>query len=352
MRTRMKKNRKQTVFFLMAGIVLCLTGCGNSGQENINAGMDAIAAMDYKQAITSFESALLNGENVRLLYRGQGLAYMGMTQYAEAAQAFERALQNSNILVDSLDYDINYYLATAYYKSGEKQKAMEVYDAILALKSTEADAWFLRGTVKLELGNYEGAMADFDKAISLNSKDYGRLISIYQVLEQNGYKEIGQEYLQKAMEDSSSMTDYELGRISYYLEDYATASTHLERAREKGDEETMLYLGRTYEALGDYNYAASVYSTYLTEHNDSEQIYNQLGICRMQMGSYQEALSAFQAGMSVEDNSMLQTLQFNEIVAYEYLGEFKKAAVLMENYLKTYPDEEAAIRENSFLQTR
>lgn len=348
----MRTNSRIKACLFTAGLILCLTGCGNSGQENIDAGMEAIVSMDYQQALSSFESALLNGENMRLLYRGQGLAYMGMTQYEEAAQAFEKALSYSNILVDGLDYDINYYLATAYYKKGDKQKAIEVYDGILALKNTETDAWFLRGTVKLEMGNYEAAMADFDKVISLNSKDYGRQISIYQVLEQNGYKEIGQEYLEKAMEDSASMTDYELGRISYYLEDYATASTHLERAREKGDEATLLYLGRTYEALGDYNYAASVYNAYLAEHNDSEQIYNQLGMCKMKMGSYQEALTAFQAGMNVEDNSMLQTLQFNEIAAYEYLGEFKKAAVLMENYVKTYPDEEAALRENVFLQTR
>jgi len=54
----------------------------------------------------------------------------------------------------------------------------------------------------------------------------------------------------------------------------------------------------------------------------------------------------------VENNEIAQTLAFNEIIAYEYLGEYKKAAVLMEGYLSTYPDDEAAQREYGFLKTR
>lgn len=353
MAIRMKTNKKYKVCLALAGMMIFLAGCGKNGQENIKLGMEAVENMEYEQALTCFENALANGEDNRLLFRGQGLAYMGLTRYAEASQSFEKALANSNVIVDNMDYDINYYLATAYYKNGEPDKAVAVYDAVLALKDTERNAYFLRGAIRLEQGNYEAAIQDFDKTISLNKKDYGQLIAIYEVLEKNGYKQIGQEYLQAAMEaDEKSMTDYERGRISFYLEDYASASTYLERARANGDEETILYLGKTYEALGDYNYAANVYSTYLAEHTDSEQMYNQLGICKMRMGNYEEALSAFQAGMNVENNSMLQTLQFNEIVAYEYLGEYKKAAVLMESYLKTYPGDETAKRENIFLQTR
>lgn len=353
----MKNNKrcknKYKVCLIAAGMVLCLTGCGKSGQENIKAGMEAVVGMEYEQALAYFENALAKGEDSRLLYRGQGLAYMGLTEYEQAAQSFEKALASSPILIDNLDYDINYYLATAYYKNGEPMKAIGVYDAILALKDTEKTAYFLRGTIRLEQGSYDTAIQDFDKTIALDKKDYGQLISIYEVLEQNGYKQVGQEYLQAAVEaDEKSMTDSERGRISYYLEDYGVASTYLERAREKGDEETIFYLGKTYEALGDYNYAASVYSAYLEQHADSERMYNQLGTCRMKMGNYEEALTAFQTGMNVEDNSLLQTLQFNEIVAYEYIGEYKKAAVLMENYLKTYPGDEAAKRENVFLQTR
>ena len=54
----------------------------------------------------------------------------------------------------------------------------------------------------------------------------------------------------------------------------------------------------------------------------------------------------------LQDTSMDQSLTYNEIVAYEYLGQFKKAAVLMESYLQKYPTDEDARREYIFLNTR
>ena len=69
----------------------------------------------------------------------------------------------------------------------------------------------------------------------------------------------------------------------------------------------------------------------------------------MQMGEYELALSAFQAGMSIEDNAMMQTLKFNEIVAYEYMRDYKTAAALMNDYLKSSMTPST---EYQFLKTR
>ena len=57
-------------------------------------------------------------------------------------------------------------------------------------------------------------------------------------------------------------------------------------------------------------------------------------------------------GMNVRDNSIIQTLKYNEIVAYEYMQEFRTAATLMKDYVKLYPDDKAARREYEFLKTR
>lgn len=56
--------------------------------------------------------------------------------------------------------------------------------------------------------------------------------------------------------------------------------------------------------------------------------------------------------MNIEGNNMMQTLKFNEIVTYEYMGEYKTAAALMNSYLRSYPDDTTAKREYEFLQTR
>lgn len=334
--------------------VFLFTGCGTSAKnENLNAGMEQVALLEYDNALTSFEAARAAGEEERLISRGEGLAYMGKTLYAEAAQAFEKALAGSDGRISDLDYDINYYLATAYYKQGELERAIKVYDAIIALRSEERDAYYLRGVIYAEQGRLEEAQTDFDKTLALDGTDYDRLIEIYGVLEKNGYKEIGQTYLQTAMDaGTKNMTNYEKGRICYYLGDYENARTYLEKARDENGYEAVLFLGKTYETLGDNNYAISVYNSYLESGEPNAQVLNQLGLCKMNTADYEGALAAFQAAMKIEDNGIMQALKMNEIIAYERLCDYKKAAVLMESYLKTYPDDQTAQREYSFLQTR
>lgn len=338
-----------TVIFM-----ILITGCGlQNKNENISAGMEAVAALEYDNALLSFEAARAAGEDERLICRGEGLAYMGKTMYAEAAAAFEAALACSDGRIKNVDYDVNYYLATTYYKQGELGKAIDVYNAIVALKPGEKDAYYLRGVIYAEQGKLDNAKEDFDRAIALDSTDYDRLIDIYGVLAAGGYKETGQEYLQAAMDaGTKNMTNYEKGRICYYLEDYENARTYLEKARDEGGYESVLFLGKTYETLGDNNYAVSVYNTYLESAGPNPQVLNQLGLCRIQTGDYEGALAAFQSAMNIEDNGMMQVLKMNEIIAYEKLGDYKKAAVLMESYLQTYPDDEEAQREYIFLQTR
>ena len=349
--TRTKKKNCVSVL-LLAGMLL--SACGAKEEtSNTAQGMAAVEALDYETALEHFAAAEENGEDARLLYRGIGLAYMGMTDYENAILYLEAALRLSDGNVEDMDFDMNYYLATAYYKNGQPAEAAAVYDAILALRPKEKDAYYLRGCVKLSQNDFEGAQADFDAAIALDKQNYDQMIRIYTVLEEYGYKDAGQVYLQNAMaENEKSISDYDMGRICFYLEDYENARNYLTKLKTETDYGAALYLGRTYEALGDYNYASSIYAGYTENDQSKAEIYNQLGLCRMQMGEYELALSAFQAAMNIEDNGMMQTLKFNEIVSYEYMGEYKTAAALMNSYLKAYPDDQKAKREYEFLQTR
>ena len=346
--------KKKTVLIIGITIMLLCVGCGAQEKtDNVSAGMEAVRNLEYETALGYFQTALGEKEDERQICRGMGLAYMGLSRYEEAISFFERALLLSDGTVRDIDFDINYYLATAYFRNGQTEDAVRAYDAILALRPKEKDAYYLRGCVKLYSGDFEGAKQDFDNTMSGDAKNYDRLIHIYEVLVDNGYKEAGKEYLLQVISDNEkSISDYDLGRIYYYLEDYENAKDCLLRVKITDNYEVSLYLGRTYEALGDYNYASSIYGDYTLNDQSKAEIYNQLGLCRMQMGEYELALMAFQSGMAIEGNEMMQTLKFNEIVAYEYMGDYTTAAVLMSDYLKTYPDDTAAQRENQFLKTR
>ena len=166
----------------------------------------------------------------------------------------------------------------------------------------------------------------------------------------------GMALLQRAMNDSSaSMTNYDKGRISYYLGNNAEAQSFLEQARSERDTDKLpvvIMLGKTAQKQGDYNYAISVYKTFLAEDPNHADIYNQLGLCQVKMGDYENAVAAFDAGLMLDDPEYNRVLMLNEITAYEYSGNFAQAKTLMEKYRKAYPDDADAIREEIFLSTR
>ena len=345
--------RKKRILGLGLALAFILGGCGQVSDEYIQQAMTQIGQLNYEEALETLAQAEVSGEDPQLISRGRGIAYMGMTDYENAAVYLEQALTYSDAWPDQMDYDINYYLATAYYRGGQIGKALEVYEAILALRPQENNAWYLKGVMELEKGLVKQAQESFDRAVKIAAADYDQLVNIYTSCSRLGYREMGEKYLQTILADETAkLDDFNLGRISYYLGDYEQARLSLENAREKGSSKAAVLLGQTYEKLGDYNYAASVYSNYLENREPDASIYNQLGLCKMLIGDHTSALKAFREGIAMGDNTVMQSLKFNEIVACEELGAFDEARILMEQYLRTYPDDTAAQREYDFLKTR
>lgn len=332
----------------------CLTGCSIGGNKvtKTEQAMTSIQNLDYEGALTLLEEAEAAGEDKELVYRGKGMADMGLADYEAAVNDFDTALEAAKGNVGSLEYDISYYLATAEYKSGDLDGTIDTYSAILAMKTKDATAYLLRGEVRLEKGLYDDAVRDFNSAVDYDSQNPDMYVRIYECMEKYGYKEQGHAYLDQAMELDGKITDFQKGKLYYCLEDYESARDSLEKARGTEEDGVVLYLGRTYEALGDMNYAASLYKSYLEKTPNDVEICNQLGLCLLGNKDYEGALAAFEQGLQNAGSDMLQSLKYNEIVAYEYMSDFKKATVLMESYLKTYPDDTTAQREYEFLKTR
>ena len=345
--------KKTGIAAVMLLSILAVSGCStNKSTENIKQGFDAIVALEYENALTCFAAAAEVKENPQQIARGQGISYLGLAKYKEAIEQFLIALSYSNEFVDDFDFDTNYYLATAYFKNGQTAEAEKVYSAILALRD-DRDAHYLRGIVYLEEDKLAEAKADFDIALAKDSSDYDMRIEIAQALMEKDYEEEAKAYLQAALgSNEKKISDFDKGRLSYYMGDYENARNYLETAKGNKSAERVLLLGQTYEKLGDFNYAASIYSNYLTDNSENVIIMNRLGMCKLQAGDARSALSYFEQALALNNPSMTQTLKFNQIVAYEYLGEFDQASVLMKNYLQVYPDDKDALREYEFLKSR
>ncbi len=351
----MKKTKERIIqYIILCTACMCLSGCGLKGTEDkLTAAVTQIENFEYEEALATLDEAFENGEDKQQIVRARGIALAGLARYEEAAKCYLEALSYSSLFVSTIDYDLNYYLADAYEKMGDNQQAVGVYSDILALEPNEVNAHFLRGRLYLLNGEYEKALNDFNTTVELDKDGYDLRIEIAGLLSQEGHEEEGLRYLQEFLaENEKKLSDYDKGRIYYYMGDFENAKSALERAKSNDSEQIILLLGKSYEQLGDYNYATSVYKNYLDEYPEAAEIFNQLGLCKLKSGEYEEALSAFRSAVNVENSGMERVLEFNQIVAYEYTGDFKQAAVLMEAYLKKYPDDEKALREYEFLKTR
>lgn len=333
---------------------VCLFGCGSKIENtNVAAGMELIEQYDFQGAIASFDLARLAGEDIQLTSRGEGIAYMGLGDYAKAETAFLESLENSGTRLTALEYDTNYYLASAYMKEEKYAAAENIYSAIIALKKKDLDAYYLRACARLRLNNYEAAVADFEKAFSLALDNLELVTDAYVEMQAAGFGEEGKSYLSALLEKSAkNLSDAQKGTIYYYLEDYENARIFLDGSLNGNDASKLLLLGQTYEKLGDMNYATVVYQTYLDKNTPDASIYNRLGMCFMNQKKYAEALTAFEAGIEIGETPYIQELKYNRIVADEYLGDFAKAKEFMKEYVQTYPDDARAKREYEFLVTR
>ena len=99
-----KSTRGIGIFLLAVGL---LTGCGSKNNENIEQGMTLISESDYSGALECFEAAMVYHEDEELLYRGQGIAYMGLYQYEEAIDSFLKSFEYADhcsnlVLSDSI----------------------------------------------------------------------------------------------------------------------------------------------------------------------------------------------------------------------------------------------------------
>ena len=352
----MHRNRIPVIIALTLGIFV-LGGCGTvQKHDNVDSALLHIEKLEYEEAMTSLDTAEAEGEDTRLLCRARGIMYRNLGEYENAVEQFLKSLAASDGIPRDMDFDTNYYLADSYVKLGRYDEAVQVYDAILDLKKKDKEAYYMRGVARLYNQDHDGAVADFGKAIALAPRDYDLKIMIYKALSANGYDQEGASILEACLNDTDpNMTNYEKGQISYFLGNNADAQSYLELARNERNVEkapVVILLGQTGEKQGDYNYAISVYKTFLAEEPGHADIYNQLGLCQMKMQDYENAVQSFEAGLQLEDSEYNQALMLNEITAYEYAGNFAQARTLMEKYRKAYPDDMDAEREEIFLSTR
>ena len=335
-----------------------LIGCSPRDTETMAKAQSALDEGDLENAAALYDAAIEEGKQLQACYRGKGIALMEKMEYAEAEEAFLKALDSATFIEEKIYRDgmaevIRRYLASCYIHSGEPEKAILIYDALIDQNDENALLFMERGTAKAAAGDLESAKEDMDKAINMDRMNYERILEIAQTLEKYGGKKIGKGYLEGITASGSGNMDPVLkGKILYFMEDYKGALDLLSSYAAQ-DESAALIVCRCHIALGDTAAAKEVIDSFGSKADTSAELLNLLGSIYMKQEKYADAAKAFErAVIAAKGTPELQTTLYNRAAAYEYAGDFEKAKELFIDYLNQYSGDEEARRELVFLKTR
>ncbi|MFO0994775.1 MAG: SPOR domain-containing protein [Hyphomicrobiales bacterium] len=137
----------------------------------VDQGFKALSARDYSQAISAYSTAIetrqLPVETLANALLNRGLAYQRRNEFQKAIDDYTAAIG-----IDALDAKMRatalYNRALAYQSSNRPALAIEDFTGALFLDPKFAHAYYGRGNVLRDSGQYLFALNDFEKALRYN----------------------------------------------------------------------------------------------------------------------------------------------------------------------------------------
>ncbi len=343
------KNKKNYLWIFL--VMALLTGCGSTGREFYEQAQDNLELGNDEAAYEAFSQAIDENYQPVKSWEGAGISLLHQGKYKKAISAFEKALEVKRSS-DKQKAQINLYLANAEYERGDRGQALTYCETALDLDAT-AQGYLLRGKIQLDNADYQTAKQSFEQAIEKETT-YEVYEDVYQLYADKDMTADGDLYLQAALElnADTAQDHYQRGRIYYFMGDQDNASEELITAANDGYGDALLFLGQLYLDAGNPEDAQTIYQQYLSTQDNVAAGYNGLALCEIEMGEYEAALHAIETGLETADGQTKQSLLFNEIVAYESERDFATALAKTEEFLETYPTNEAAQKEYEFLKYR
>lgn len=329
-----------------------VSGCATEEKKNYKQAERDLEDGNFQAALQEYELAVTAGVKPAQSYRGAGVANLRLGNYEEAIEDLGNAL-NCEKVGKALEKDILSYRAAAYLKMKDYESALADCQTLAEEHKMDADLNFLSGKVTLAMDSYEEASSYFDAAYEMEST-YDMAIGIYAAYLEKDMEADGTRYLEAALsgEAKNAQDHCDRGRAYYYMDDYENAANELTQAIEGEDTEAFVLLGMVYLEQDDISSARNMFQKYVSQTEKNARGYNGLALCDIEDKDYDAALSDINNGLAAADAEELQSLLFNEIVAYERKLDFATACQKAEEYVDMYPEDTTAKKELAFLRTR
>lgn len=256
----------------------------------------AAKALGWLAAVCLITALLLSGckdsEKERYDLRLQGIEQLEAGAFEEAIATFEQALYTgSKGLVGEFELDLLKYRAQAEYEAGDYEAAAYTYEILLG--------------------------ADEER------REYRERACL--LYAEAGQSDKAKEQYQKLYE--SAKDDPEIAGI-------------------------LLRLGQTLTNQNRFDEAMELYEQAVNDGIKNGEIYNRMGVCRLEAGDYDEAIRYLEQGIGTGDVTAMKSLMINQAAAYEKKLDFARALSILQQCAAAYGATPKIEKEIEFLKTR
>ena len=162
-----------------------------------------------------FEDAMKDVEKI-LMFRGDDLQAIYLRCFIyEGMKDYDSAIKDMKMLsARTGDPGVKMTLARLYNSSGDKEKAIEIFDDLLDEAPEDSAVYRGRGDLHLGNGDHAEAVSDYRKAYELNDEDSGVLNNLAWVLATSTFDDVrdGKQAVEFA-EMAAEMTEYKEAHI-------------------------------------------------------------------------------------------------------------------------------------------
>lgn len=293
-----------------------------------------------KTAVIIFCLLTVTGFSARAQWDKEVFSIRGQMALQEGK--YSNAIQHFNILarLDSTDYWTFFYRGIAKYNLGDIRGALSDFDNTIRLNPVFTNGYHFRGITYSRFGQYEKAFEDFRSAIELRPGNIGIYFSrgVAHFLSQNFEQALKDFNFYIDREDSDASAYLNRGATELFLKDTLSALDDYNKAIRLNfrDAEGYMRRGRLYAAQNRYEDAIRDMDKAIEYEPDNTLAYFTRAIMFHETSNYNAAMEDFNKVLELEPGNAL-TL-FNRSLLNARVGNFEDALDDIDRVIAINPD--------------
>ncbi|KOP27642.1 hypothetical protein AMR41_03900 [Hapalosiphon sp. MRB220] len=312
------------------------------GETNRRVTEDTKKKEEKIQTVTLDELRVLLQKDTNL---AQQIAEQVGIETTDPEMIIQALIDQSNAFGDSTNDEVETYLKQAMkqFNAGDFEEAIASFDKAVEIKPDYHEAWFLCGVVLDNLGRYEDAIASYDKAVEIKPDYRLAWYNRGNALDNLGRYEDAIASFDKAVEIKP---DYHLawhkrGIALDNLGRYEEAITSYDKAVEiKPDYYEAWYnRGNALSDFGRYEEAIASYDQAVNFKPDFPEAWTNRGLKLEKLHYYEEATASFKRALEINPNFPEVYNAWNGLGGvHASLGQLEDAILAYDQALKFKPD--------------